>query len=146
MLKFQPDGRIINLDSQLGVRNWAVRLGANETGFCVENITFTGHDEDDSSEEEDDDDGDEDDDVSPQPRRKRKGRGRPPRRHAKTRATKKAKKKSAKLGDVQVKVDGTIMPEQEERSGSWSIGLKPGMHTIELGEKGGLIWKIYAVR
>ncbi|KAJ7597482.1 RSC complex protein [Mycena floridula] len=149
-LKVQPHGRILNLDHSLGVKSWSVKLRKEETGVCVESITFLGDEEDESSEEEEDEEEEEEEeeeeDTNEPPRKKKRGRGRPPKvKPVKVKVVRK-KKKRTKPGDVQVKLDGIILPENKDNHRSWVVDVPSGTHTMEVGEKDGLIWKVYVAR
>jgi len=118
--------------------------------------------------EEDDDEGSEDEHMdvdkddndnmdvdygaSPSRRKgKAKGRGRPP-KAAKAaqlataaKAAKTVKKKaSQKLGEVQLRLNNLVVSEQPEKPGEWSLYLVSGRNVVEIGEAGGMIWKLYA--
>ncbi|KAJ3511349.1 hypothetical protein NLJ89_g4141 [Agrocybe chaxingu] len=172
-LRIQPRDRVLTLDRRDGVKSWAVRLVPGETSVLVSDVTYMQDDEDDSSDEEDADadkhEKDEDDmdvDVekeTPSPPRngKKKGkaraRGRPPKAStvaakaaqaaAAAKAEKAAKKKAvAKLGEIQLKLNTFVVKEQPEKPGEWSVYLPVGSNVIEVGEIGGMIWKVYAER
>lgn len=156
-VQVQPRGRTIYLHHTDGVKSWALRMLPGETRIVVSDVVFqTPHDEDDD-ESSDDDEGDEEDydedmavDTSPR-NGKKKGKGRKrgrPTRASTRQATnaKSAKKKSSKPGEVQLKVNGLVIREQAEQAGEWDIHLPMGSNTLEVGEVGGLIWKVYAER
>jgi hypothetical protein len=130
-----------------------------ETRLVVSDVIFlNAHQDDDeeessNDEEEEDDDYDEDMAVDTTPTRngRKKGKGR--RRGRPTRAsarqannTKALKKKPSKPGEVQLKVNGIVIKEQSDQHGEWDVQLPLGASTLEVGEVGGLIWKIYADR
>jgi hypothetical protein len=129
-----------------------MRLERDEKSLSVLEIAFMA-DPGDSSDEEEDDDDDEEIDVdveTEQPVKKR--RGRPPKVVKAAPAVKPKtlnspkKKKVKKRGDLQVKVNGTLLNEDEEHAGNWTVGLAVGSNILEVGEKGGLTWKVYAER
>lgn len=133
----------------------------DETTVYVSNISFIGDEEDEESSDEEDDDMDMDVDieggsVSPKNGRKKgkgRGRGRPPKaatvaaKAAAAKAAKEAKKKTiTKIGEIQLKLNKFAVKEQPEQTGEWSVYLPVGSNVIEVGEAGGMIWKVYAER
>ncbi|KAF6766736.1 RSC complex protein [Ephemerocybe angulata] len=148
-IQVQPRGRTIYLHHTDGVKSWALRMLPGETRIIVSDVVFqTSHDEDDD-ESSDEDEGDEEDydedmavDTSPR-NGKKKGKGR---KRDRLPTAKSAKKKSSKPGEVQLKVNGLVIREQAEQAGEWDIHLPMGSNTLEVGEVGGLIWKVYAER
>lgn len=161
-IRIQPKGRTLTLDQQDGVKSWSLRLGQGETTFIVSDVSFMGEEEDESSDDDDDDDMDVDfeaSQTSPKANGRRKGkrRGRPPKAvalaakaqqaAAAARAAKAQKKREAsKIGEVQLKLNGVVISEQTDNPGEWSVYLPVGYNTVEIGEKGGMIWKVYAER
>lgn len=80
----------------------------------------------------------------------KRGRGRPPKvpkggGGVKVKPVRPTKKKP-KLGEVQVKINGSVVQELEGHSSKWSVDVPLGSNTLEMGEKGGLIWKVYTQR
>jgi len=154
-LETEPLARPLNLDHRDGVKTWAMRLGHGEHGLRVWNITYMGDDADESSagEEEEEEEDEEDMDVDmPASNGKKKGKGRR-RGRGKAKANLKAlkaaraaKKAPPKLGEIQVKLNGMVVAEKEDHSGEWTVDLPVGINFLEVGEKGGLIWKVYAER
>jgi len=156
----------MTLDHRDGVRNWTIRLVAGETSVLVNEVTYMEEEDDEASDEEDmdaeKDDEDEDMDVDGEVKNGRKkmktrGRGRPPKAAtmaakaaqaaAAVKAAKAAKKQAvAKLGEVQLKLNNCVVKEEAEKTGEWSIYLPVGSNVIEIGEVGGMIWKVYAER
>lgn len=168
-LRIDPRGRKLSLDHRDGVKSWALRLSPGETSVYVTNISFLGdEDDDDQSSEEEEEDMDMDidveaGDVSPsksangRKKGKGRGRGRPPKAAtlaakaaqaaAAAKATKLSKKKAAvKVGEVQLKLNKFLVKEQADKPGEWSVYLPVGSNIIEVGEVGGMIWKVYAER
>ena len=85
-------------------------------------------------------------DAEDQPKKKR-GRGRPPKKPDVVAKVKSTKKKRPKLGELQVKLNGQPVKDAEDtEEGKWTVNVPVGSSTIEVGEKGGLVWKIYAQR
>ncbi|KAG5637649.1 hypothetical protein H0H81_003726 [Sphagnurus paluster] len=151
-LVVQPRGRRLVLDYQDGVKCWAMRLVPGETEIHVSNVVFMGDEEDESSEEEEDDKHEEEEEEHAEPdtltkkKKGKRGRGRPKgttRAAVKTRA---AKKKKEKVGPIQVKFNGAIVKEQEDETCMWTINPAVGSGVLEVGEDGGLIWKVYIQR
>ncbi|KAF9074860.1 Bromodomain-containing protein [Rhodocollybia butyracea] len=150
-LRTEPCGRPLNLDHRDSVTTWAMRLEQDEKSLSVREITFMAEPGDSSDEDEDEDEEEIDVDVeTEQPVKKR--RGRPPKvvkvaPAAKPKTLNSPKKKKVKKrGDLQVKVNGTLLNEDEERAGNWTVALVVGSNILEVGEKGGLTWKVYAER
>lgn len=167
-LRIQPRGRHLTLDHRDGVKSWVVRLVPGESSIILSNITFLGDNEDEASSAEEDDvekDEEYDMDVDAEPgsaspsknvsrkKGKGRGRGRPPKastlaaKAAATKVTKATKKKpTSKLGEIQLKLNNFVVKEQPDTEGEWNIYLPIGTSTIEVGEIGGMLWKIYTER
>ncbi|KAK7058434.1 hypothetical protein VNI00_002068 [Paramarasmius palmivorus] len=154
-LKTEPRGRYINLDQRDGVSNWVIRFDKAEHSLCVHEVCFVDDlDEDSSGGEEDGDEADMEVDEAPKTGKKRRGRGRPPKNTRSVAAAKAAvkaspqqqPKKKVEKGEIQVKINGTIVNEKEEEKGRWTVELTSGSNILEVGEKGGTIWKVYAER
>ncbi|KAJ3916976.1 RSC complex protein [Lentinula edodes] len=153
MIRTKPRGRLLKLDHRDGVTSWAMPLERDEKSLSVGEIVFMAELGDSSGEEDegDDDAAEMDVDSAPEPLKKR--RGRPP-KVVKTAAViskpkvpvSPKKKKPKKRGEMLIKINGTIVKEDEERSGNWDVELSVGSNVVEVGEQGGLIWKVYAQR
>ncbi|KAG6865756.1 hypothetical protein C0991_011953 [Blastosporella zonata] len=152
LLVTQPNGRRLDLDYEDGIKSWALRLAPGETEVHIGQVTFLGDEEDESSgDEEQEEEQDDVEDVETQATNGRKkgkgrGRGRPKGSKAKGKAVVTLKKKKQKLGPVQVKLNGVVVKEQDGESGQWIVSPASGLSTIEIGESGGLIWKVYVQR
>ena len=129
---------------------------AGESRLIISDATFIpSHDDDEeeSSEEEEDDDEEYDDDMAvdgtPSRNGKKRGkarrRGRPTRSSARTSAktAMATKKKPNKPGEVQLKLNGVVMSPQADQPGEWDVLLPLGSSTLQIGEVGGLTWKVY---
>ena len=167
-LRIEPQGRTFDLDHKMGVKSWAVRLMPGETTIVLSNISFLGSEEDESSgdeeadvEKHEEEEADMDVDVEADPplpvkngRRKGKGRGRNKSakgstvttRQAAAKTIKQPKKTPPKIGEVQVKLNGSLVKEQTEQAGKWSISVSVGSSVVEVGEVGGMLWKVYLQR
>ncbi|KAK0505705.1 RSC complex protein [Armillaria luteobubalina] len=152
LIKTEPRGRQFNLDYREGVRSWSILLGPEDKSLRVEEITFMGDEEESSGGEEEVDDEDAMDVDATMKNGKKKvkrGRGRPPKvpkgGGVKAKPVRPTKKKP-KLGEVQVKINGSVVQELEGHSSEWSVDVPLGSSTLEMGEKGGLIWKVYTQR
>ncbi|KAJ7492311.1 RSC complex protein [Mycena latifolia] len=160
-LMTEPCKRPFILDHRDGVKTWAMRLGPGERAVSVADVTYMGDDEDDSSDEEEEDEDDEDEDEDemdvdvPAKNGKKKGKGKGRTRGkgkvltaaAKAlQAARAAKKEARKIGEVQVKLNGFVVAEKVGHPGQWMVDLQAGANLLEVGEKGGLIWKVYAER
>ncbi|KAF5385065.1 hypothetical protein D9615_001251 [Tricholomella constricta] len=150
-LIIQPRGRSLHLDHEDGVKCWAMRLIPGETEVHVSQVAFLGDGEEESSggEEEGEHEEEEEEGVNApakngRKRGKAKGRGRP---KGTTRAATKAKaataKKKLKIGPIQVKLNGGVVQEQEDETGKWIVSPAVGSSVLEVGESGGLVWKVY---
>lgn len=134
------------------MKSWAMRLGAGEVGIWVKDVIFLEDEEDDSSGGEEEEEAEGEDEGLDAPvktgrrKGKGKGRGRQKTKAAKPKTTGLAKKKAPKLEEVQVKLNGVVILEREDSVGRWLVDVPIGSNTIEVGEKGGLIWRIYADR
>ncbi|KAJ7161252.1 RSC complex protein [Mycena crocata] len=159
----EPCKRPFLLDHRDGVKTWAMRLGPGERAISVADVTYMGDDEEDSSEEEEEEEDreeeEEDDDEmdvdgpAKNGKKRVKGKGRSRVKGKVTTAAAKAlqaartaKKEAKKIGEVQVKLNGFVVAEKGDRPGHWVIDLQAGSNLLEVGEKGGLIWKVYAER
>jgi len=158
-LRIQPYNRKFCLDHRDGVKSWAMRLLPAETGVLVGDVTFF-HDEEEESSGEDEaeqepkqEEEEEEVEEAPVKNGRKKGKSK-----AKTRSQKSpaksstpkskapvVKKKATKVGEVQVKLNGTVVKD-EEKEGRWTVGLPVGSHVLEIGEVGGILWKVYAER
>lgn len=164
-IRVQPQGRLFWLDRREGVRTWAMRLVPGETGLNVDDLVFSGDEGEESSEEDDEEElkqEEEDEDgstSSPKNGRIRKGKVavRRSQRAAAvlTRTTRstvaknkiQAKKKEAeKIEEVLLKLNGVVVKEKEDTTRQWNISLPGGLNILEVGEKGGLMWKVYIER
>ena len=167
-LRIEPHGRTFDLDHKMGVKSWAVRLMPGESTILLSNVSFLGNEEDESSgdeeadaEKHEEEEADMDVDVEADPplpvkngRRKGKGRGRGrstkgstvTTRQAAAKTMKQPKKTPPKIGEVQVKLNGSLVKEQTEQAGQWSIGVSVGSSVVEVGEVGGMHWKVYLQR
>ncbi|KAJ7610806.1 RSC complex protein [Roridomyces roridus] len=165
-LMTEPCKRPLILDHQDGVKTWVMRLGPGEHALSVADVTYMGDEESDSSEselseEEEEEDDDEMDVDGPVKNGKKKApaaaKGKLRNRAVKGKAAsaavkalqaaRAAKKEAKKIGEVQVKLNGLVIAEKTDRPGSWLVDLQPGSNNVlEVGEKGGLVWKVYATR
>ncbi|KAF5388521.1 hypothetical protein D9757_004691 [Collybiopsis confluens] len=147
-LRSEPRGRVLRLDNRDGVTSWAMRLERDEKSLSVREIVFMTEPGDTSEEEEEEEEDESDEDAAkPEQPVKKRGRGRPPKvmkTSVKTALPK--KKKLKKRGETQVKVNGTLVNEEEENGGGWSVELVAGRNVLEVGEQGGLMWRVYAER
>jgi hypothetical protein len=65
---------------------------------------------------------------------------------AASKAAKAVKKKAQKVGEIQLKLNNNVVNEQPEKPGEWSVHVVSGTNVIEIGEVGGMVWKLYAER
>lgn len=150
------------MDYRDGVKSWAIRLGAGESKLSISDVSWLNQhldDDEESSEEEQEEEEEEDEmevDTTPvkrgpgRPRKKGKRVGRPTRTSARVATMKSGKKdsqtKSSKPGDVQIKLNGSLVNEESEHAGQWQVSLPPGYSVVEMGEEGGMVWKLYVDR
>lgn len=139
-----------------------MRLGQGEGAISVADVRFLGDEEEEHGSdgeapgaEEEDEDEDE-----PAPRngkgKVKKGRGRPkastravgPKMKV-TRSTKAAPppKATTPLRDsVKILLNGSVIEEKENCEGEWDAELRLGPNVLEVGEEGGMVWKVYMER
>lgn len=158
-LKTEPHGRTFILDHHDGVKTWAMRLRSGETDVHVGQVTFIGDEEEESSGEEEGHELEEKqeqeeehmdvDAPAKNGRRKGKGKGKNRAKLIKTTVAKARsmpqKKKKQKIGQLQLKLNGSVIKDEEE-DGNWVVQLSVGSNVLEVGETGGLIWKVYVER
>lgn len=135
-----------------------MKLGRGELSLSISAIKFLGDEDRDSSDEDadgHDPEGEEEEEEEPAP--KRRGRGRPPKTSkakAKGSAAKKADaagKRAAKATtplreSIQIVLNGKPVSEKSDQEGVWDMDLQTGTNVLEVGEKGGHIWKVYLER
>ena len=156
LVTVNPRGRSFWLDHRDGVRSWAMKLGHGEISLSIAEIKFLGDEDRDSSDEDADvHDLEEDEEEEPVP--KKRGRGRPPKNSkvkGKTITTRKsdlAGKKTLKATtpsheSIQIVLNSKPVGEKPEQEGVWDMELQIGMNILEVGEKGGHVWKVYLER
>ncbi|KAI6047902.1 RSC complex protein [Pisolithus marmoratus] len=150
----KPRGRPFWLDHRDGVKSWALRLGHGEQSLSVVDVKFLRDEDGDSSEEETRDDTEGAEEVEEAVPKKR-GRGRPA-RGGKAKVATSGKKevhapKKAQAAttppreNIQVVLNGTPASAKSDQ-GAWEIELQVGTNVLEVGEKGGHIWKVHMER
>lgn len=138
----KPRGRPLWLDHRDGVKSWAIRLSHGEASLFVADVKFQGEDDRDSSDDE------ARDEEIEGPALKKRVRGR-------TTKKSKAKGKLAVVKDhaskkvstptqenIQIVLNGTSVTTKPGESG-WEMELQTGLNVLEMGEKGGHVWKVY---
>ena len=138
-----------------------MRLDGTEASIVVSEVSFLGHedDEDEQSdedahmrqEEEEEEEGEEEEEAGtaaaePPSPSKHKTPGRSARkrtRSARILNSKRGKGKGSERlpGPVQVKLNGAILKATD--GGTWETPILPGLNVLEVGEKGGMVWKVY---
>ncbi|KAI0067972.1 Bromodomain-containing protein [Artomyces pyxidatus] len=151
-LILKPFGRRLELDHRDGVRNWALRLGPGERSLHITNVRYLADEEessgDEEEEEEEEEETDDDDDDDP----RRKGKGKQTRRGAGRRRGGVRIKEGVKLPpkrappQIHIKLDKSEVTPSAEDEDEWDLDLPMGSHVLELGEKGGAVWKVYVQR
>jgi hypothetical protein len=139
-----------------------MRLGQGEKSLCVVEVKFFGEEDRDSSDEDVDVNDAEEEEEEEEPVPKKRGRGRPPKNpKAKAKAAtvaaaaaKKADlalKKAQKVPtppreSIQITLNGTLVAGQPDQGGMLDVDLQVGTNVLEVGEKGGHVWKVYLER
>ncbi|KZT73328.1 Bromodomain-containing protein [Daedalea quercina L-15889] len=162
----KPLGRRLQLDHMDGVRTWAVRLNG-ETSVRVSGVRFLKMDHDDEEnsdeekvqedeEEEEKGRGKEKDIEKEETKPEKRKRGRPPKKKQQSvvevskveESAKKKGKAPAKqpLGEAQVKLNGVVVDPLDNGKCEWDLGLPVGPSVVEIGEKGGMPWRVYLDR
>ncbi|KAI0828848.1 Bromodomain-containing protein [Trametes gibbosa] len=142
-----PLHRRLVLHHEEGVRTWTMRLSGKESSIVLSDITFLRREdegEDSSGDEEHADKMEIEEGSSPS---RGKKRGRPTRKRGKASETsKKAKGKAVDpaTGGVHVKLNNIALKGRE--SGEWEVQVPAGISVLELGEKSGMVWKVYLDR
>ncbi|PIL31354.1 hypothetical protein GSI_06052 [Ganoderma sinense ZZ0214-1] len=157
-----PPCRRLVLDHSDGVRTWAMRLDGSETSIVVSEVAFLSHHHHDRDEHEESDEDapmrheeeeEEEEEAAagaeaaePPSPSKRKGSGRPSRkrtRSARILNSKKGKGKGSESapGPIQVKLNGAVLKATD--GGTWETPVLPNLNMLEVGEKGGMVWKVY---
>ena len=148
-----PHCRRLVLDHTEGVRSWAMRLSASETAVLVSDIAFVnrhaGVEEDESSGDEEQHRQEEEEDDEGEALPKKRGPGRPrkrgrPAKAATKKAASKVKSSDPQRGPLQVKLNATVVDDKEGQT--WEVQVPIGMSTLEIGEQGGMVWKVYLDR
>jgi hypothetical protein len=157
----KPRGRPFRLDYRDGVKSWAMRLGQGEGSISIADVRFlAAEEEEQGSEDEAAEEEEEDTEEEPAPRngkgKAKRGRGRPKAvtraTAAKTKATRSTKtaappKASTPLQDsVKILLNGSVVEVKEDREGEWDMELRLGQNVLEVGEEGGMVWKVYMER
>jgi hypothetical protein len=135
-----------------------IRVSKEERRLRISDIKFLRDEgeesgvEDAQEEQEDKEDDDEElevEGITKNGKKKSKGKSKGKARGktgSKTKAARSAKKAKPKMDEIQVKVNGVITKESEDHAGEWQLELLVGWNAIEIGEKGGLIWKVQVER
>ncbi|KAI0714860.1 Bromodomain-containing protein [Earliella scabrosa] len=152
-----PHCRRLVLHHADGVRSWAMRLSGHETTIVVSAVTFLdqpGDEEESSGDDEPKAQEEEEEEAEEAPPVKKRGPGRPrKRRRGKAAGANSGspKKKSGKgkavetrPGEVQVKLNGVLIPAGENEM--WEVLVPFGVSQLEIGEKGGMVWRVYLDR
>ncbi|KAL0951592.1 hypothetical protein HGRIS_008273 [Hohenbuehelia grisea] len=155
-LRAEPSNRKLHLDHRDGVKTFATRLGAGERSLRVTGISVVSNEEEESSDEEqaDEDEGGDDamevDAPTKNGRKPAKGRGRkrqgkPTKPAVRSDGTAKKQKPSSKC-ELQVKLNGEVVQRSSDNAEDWLLELNAGMNGVEVGEKGGLVWRLLVER
>lgn len=148
----------MRLDHRDGVKSWAIRLGQAESSISVAKILFLADEEEEPLSDDDADEEEEEiSDAEPSPRngkgKAKRGRGRP---KGTTRAAGKPKvtrnkptlqKETTPLQDnVKIVLNGSVVQRKDDHDGEWTMELRLGPNVLEVGEEGGMVWKVYLER
>ncbi|TBU40013.1 Bromodomain-containing protein [Dichomitus squalens] len=146
-----PAYRRLVLDHSDGVRTWAMRLDGPEATIVISDVTFVTHDDHEAESDEDaavpQEEEEEEEEEEPTSPSKRKAATRSPRKRTRSaRIAKKAKGKASdsQPGPIQVKLNGVLLTETE--ASTWETPVLPGLNMLEVGEKGGMVWRVYLDR
>lgn len=126
-----------------------MRLGQGESNISLGDVRFLGGAEEDHGSDEEVEEEDEDDEGSPRNEKgkAKRGRGRPKKVVPKPKVmrTVKARKATPLRDNVKVMLNGNVVQEKED-NGNWEMELRLGSNVLEVGEDGGMIWKVYMER
>lgn len=147
-----------------------MRLAPGETGLHVDDLVFAGdedgeestdeEEEEELKQEEEDDDMEVDGSTS-SPKNGKTRKGKPAVRRSQraaavtTRTTRSTvaknkvqekQKEAEKVEEVLLKLNGVAVKEKEDTMRQWNVNLPIGSNILEVGEKGGLMWKVYVER
>jgi len=126
-----------------------MRLGQGESNISLGDVRFLGGAEEDNGSDEEVEEEDEDDEESSRNEKgkAKRGRGRPKKVVPKPKMIRTVKRtKVTPLRDnVKVILNGNIVQEKED-NGNWEMELRLGSNVLEVGEDGGMIWKVYMER
>ena len=123
--------------------------------MSVSDVRFQEEEEDQGSDEEmPDAEEEEEEEEEPIPKGKgKKGRGRPKAntRAAKAKVTRSSKPVPPKSTtpvqlNISVALNGTVVTGKEDHEGRWDTELRMGSNVLEVGEEGGMMWKMYLER
>jgi len=140
-----------------------MRLGQGEGAISVADVRFLGDEEEEGSEDEthdaaEEEEEDVEEDHSPRngKGKAKRGRGRPKASTraaaaaAKTKVTRSTKPAVAPLkattplrDSVKILLNGSVVEGKEDCEGEWDVELRVGPNVLEVGEDGGMIWKVY---
>jgi len=155
---------MLELDSREGVRSWAMRLAGGEDKVVISDVRFpedvSGEDgsdgDDDEVEEEEEEESAEEEVVA---KRGRRGKGKVGlkvtskgkengklKRGAKAPSVPKTNSSSPTVDDILVKLNGSQVKGKADKEGEWGVDVSNGRHVLEVGLKGGVIWKVYVER
>ncbi|THH27664.1 hypothetical protein EUX98_g6524 [Antrodiella citrinella] len=161
----KPNGRRLDLDARDGVKTWAVRLGVDELSVGVTEVKFFPSDDDGNVDEdvdadrmdvdgsvalrkEEEETGDEEEaHATTNQTPPKRPRGRPRKNAVKAPVVKpvESKGKAKARGELQLKLNGMVVP-YAGRKGEWDVKLPGGYNVLEIGETGGMVWRVYLER
>lgn len=161
-LQTRPNGRSLDLDARDGVKTWAVRLGADEWSVHISGIKFFGVEDDDEDweermevdciearkEEEEEETEEEKKQKEPEAATPKRSRGRAKRKAGKSSEDTKGKASAKPRGPIQlqIKLNGGLVQPLPEKRREWEVRLPVGYNVLEIGEKGGMVWRVYLER
>lgn len=123
-----------------------------ENAISVSDVRFlVGEEEEQGTEDEAEEE--EEEEEGPAPRngkgKAKRGRGRPRRVVPKVKAPRAAKprKHITPLQDsVKIMLNGSVVQGKDDVEGQWDMELRLGPNVLEVGEEGGMVWKVYMER
>ena len=132
-----------------------MRLGQGEIMVTVSDVRFQEEEDDQGSDEEmpnAEEEEEEEEEPIPKPKAKR-GRGRPKgnTRTAKAKVVRSSKPVPQKSTtpaqlNISITLNGTAVTEKTDHEGRWDSELRMGSNVLEVGEEGGIMWKMYLER
>lgn len=142
-------GRKLDLDYLDGVKVWSLQLVPGEMGLKIGDVTYLDdEEEEESSDEEAMEQEEEEEEEEEGDQGGSKGRGRGTNGNGGGVRIKDGVKLPPKRipPPMQVRLNKTAVKASGENEDNWDVEVPIGSHVLELGEKGGAVWKVYIQR